>query len=525
MQKIYFSFQSYKSSQSFFPDKKIVVYVTGVRQWWNKGEGHEIALEFNSPKIPKIIKTTPEDKGRNVPQKTNIVLNTDAPLGDFVNWEFEITPTVNFTAKYDNSGKKITLELAEDLIQDGEYVVKAFRTPRSYEVKNDKDVEVGETQDAANFTFATVTTPLIKSYSPKGNGAIASKPLTVVFAEEMDKTSVESGFSISPATEGTKSWTNEKTLVFTPTGGFKKDTSYTVTFAQGLISKFGGTTDKSIVLKFKTLGRVAVSSISPVSGSYGKDPNTTNITVTFNQEVDHASAQAHFSISPKVSGTFGWSGNSLIYYTAKKLGYSTKYSIRLSSGIKTVYGLDSNKTYGYTFTTKDNLFLLPVPYYGQQETFSCNLAATRMALAFKGVYVSESTIRNWIGIGQNPNADWVSHYGVHSGPIASFISRYRRTSVKHGWDVVSLAREVEAGHPVILWWYNRYSRPATTFSLPGGYTGYRGMHSEVVRGFKGSSSNPTGFYTNDPWRGHLYYSRSSFVSNWAYMGYTAVVVY
>ena len=52
------------------------------------------------------------------------------------------------------------------------------------------------------------------------------------------------------------------------------------------------------------------------------------------------------------------------------------------------------------------------------------------------------------------------------------------------------------------------------------------MHSEVVVGFKGSVDNPSVIIVNDPWRGRLYYSRSTFEWNWRRsFNNTAVVVY
>lgn len=512
-------------SVSIFPDQRVVVYVTGVKQWWMWGEGHEISVEFFSPKTPIIVETNPSKNGRNVPTKADIELHTDAPLGDFVKWDFELKPEVPFKVVYSNLNKKITLELEEELIQDGAYSLKVYRTSRSYKVPSGGDLEVGETEEAANFKFFTVSTPLVKSWSPKGDGVLVSNPLKVVFADNMDKASVEANFKLTPTMTGKVSWTDDKTFVFTPDGGFKKETSYAVSFAKAMKNAYGGLTSKDIALKFKTIGKVAVSGFSPVSGSYNRDPKSTNIAVSFNQEVDHASAQAHFTISPKPAGSFAWKGNTMYYYTAGKLAYSTKYTVRITAGVKTKYGLNSNRSFAYSFTTRNQIFTLNIPYYHQGGTFNCNLAAARMALAYRRVYVSESQIKSWIGVGRNPNADWVDHYGVHAGPVAGFISRYRRTSVKYGWNIASLAREIEKGNPVIVWWYNRYSRPAGRFTLSGGYTGYKGMHSEVVRGFVGSSSSPVTFYTNDPWRGRLTYSASGFRSNWAYMGYVAIVVY
>ncbi|MBN2100382.1 Ig-like domain-containing protein [Candidatus Dojkabacteria bacterium] len=512
--------------ESIYPDREVVVYVVGMRQWWGGGKSHEHSIEFRSPEIPDVDKIIPDNEAENVPVDSEVEVYYDAPVGDFVDLTYVVEPEVKFEVKNGEEKNKHTVKFFDGLDQDETYSIEIYRTPRSYDVDHkDKAIKVGDTEKLEEITFRTVTTPLIKEYKPKGNGVLADSDIEVVFDQEMDQPSVEDNFVIEPDTDGEISWKDEKTFVFSPKEDLKKETDYKITFKKGILSKYSGEIDEDIVIKFKTIGRVAVASMSPVSGSAGHDPKTVNVVIEFNQEVDHASAQQHFSISPRVSGTFGWDGNKLIYYTAGKLNFSTRYTVTLSSGIKTVHGLDSNKAFSYYFITKDNIFALNVPWYKQQESFTCNLAAARMALAYRGVYVSESQIKSAIGIGGNPNANWVSGYGVHWGPVAGYISNYRQVSIKSGWNSVELAKEVEKGNPVIVWWYNRYSQPPGPFTLDSGATGYMGMHSEVVRGFIGSSSNPSSFMTNDPWRGRLTYSRAGFESTWAYLGYIAVVVY
>jgi uncharacterized protein YvpB len=165
-----------------------------------------------------------------------------------------------------------------------------------------------------------------------------------------------------------------------------------------------------------------------------------------------------------------------------------------------------------------------LPWYGQQETFTCNIAATRMALAYYGIYRSESQIKASIGTGLDPNANWVAGYGVHSVPIASYISNYRSVDRRSGMTLKDLTTAVDNGDPVIAWVYNRHSTPYGSFTLEGGYTGYKGMHSEVVRGYIGDPNNPTHILVNDPWRGRLTYSASGWLSIWSYLGYTGVIV-
>lgn len=512
--------------ESIYPGRKVVVYVVGKKTPWSNGKQHEESLEFRSPDIPEVESISPSNDSKNVPVDKSIEVNFDSDLGKFVDIEYEIAPEVEFEiSDLEENKDKQNLKFNNELSQDQKYNLKIFRTLRSYRVDNNENIEVGEREKIEEINFETVTTPLVDKYSPKGNTVRADSVIEVVFDNEMKIESVEEKFSITPETEGDISWKDKKTFVFTPSQDLKKETEYKVVFEKGLLNEHSGETNEKIEIKFSTVGRVKVAGFSPANGSYGIDPSAANVVVTFNQEVDKESAQQKFSISPSVNGSFGWNGNQMTYFTAGKLAYSTRYRVSVGKGVKTVYGIDSEQDFSSSFVTKDQIITLGVPYYSQQEMFSCNIAAARMALAYRGVYVSESQIKSGVGVGQNPNADFVPGYGVHAGPIASYMGRYRNVSLKSGWDVTSLAREVEAGNPVIVWWYNRYSRPSGAFSLPGGYTGYNGMHSEVVYGFSGNTSSPNYFYTNDPWRGRLTYSNAGFRSTWAYMNYTAIVVY
>ncbi len=513
--------------ESFFPGQKIVVYAVGLRARWGEETLHEQAVEFYSPKIPNILSTSPQDGGENVLTDAKIVVNFDAPLGKFVETKFLVTSEADFTLA--TADESQTLEFKEPLKQNQTYTVTAYRTLRSYRVQDNENLVVGETEEIGRTTFRTVSAPFVEDYQPKETTARSDAVIRIVFGQAMDQASVEERFKLNPEVVGQLRWENDRTLVFSPENALPKETRYEIRLEQGITTMYGGVTKEDLVLSFETVGKVGVQGFSPLPHSSGVDPTKVDVVVEFNQEVDRFSAQQHFSLSPQVSGSFRWEGNKMIYATAGKLSYSTRYDVLIASGVKTVYGLDSAEEFRSSFTTKSETFTLNVPQYYQDprtETFNCNLVAVKMALAYRGITVSQEEIKNGLGVGQNPDADWVGGYGVHVGPVAEYLeSKGVRFAVKTGWNVVALAQEVERGNPVILWWYNRWSKPMGTQTLPGGYTGYNGMHSEVVRGFVGSSGNPSYLLTNDPWRGQLTYSQSLFNSTWAYLNYTAIVVY
>ena len=121
-----------------------------------------------------------------------------------------------------------------------------------------------------------------------------------------------------------------------------------------------------------------------------------------------------------------------------------------------------------------------------------------MVLGYKGISSSESSIKSSVGIGQNPDSDWVEEYGVHWGPISSYISsRGVSNSIKRGWNLTAALEEVKKGHPTLLYMYNGYTQPKGAFTLDGGYTEYKGMHPEILVGYVGTPSNPVQIKVQD----------------------------
>ena len=70
--------------------------------------------------------------------------------------------------------------------------------------------------------------PSIISALPSSSDIALSEDIQIVFDMPMNKSSVESAFSINPNVQGTFSWT-ENTLLFNPVQGFGYNTVYTVT--------------------------------------------------------------------------------------------------------------------------------------------------------------------------------------------------------------------------------------------------------------------------------------------------------
>ena len=215
--------------------------------------------------------------------------------------------------------------------------------------------------------------------------------------------------------------------------------------------------------------------------------------------------------------------------------FDLEFSFRLSSS---VLGQESKKVI-VAPTVK-----LAVPAYLQQHTLSCEVATLRMALAFRGITVSEEELLTKVGVDPTPHRGNVwgdpyqrfvgnvngtqmkDGYGVYWGPIARVAGDYRAAASFEGWTIDKLTREIQNGNPVVVWTYAGGGRP-TSWKTPEGKDIYavRDEHTVLVVGFVGQPGNPTQIIVNDPLIGKVYWSRAIFDKKWKIFGNSGVVVY
>ncbi len=63
-----------------------------------------------------------------------------------------------------------------------------------------------------------------------------------------------------------------------------------------------------------------------------------SLEIVFSEPVDHAAAEAAFSIAPAVPGTFSWSGTTMVFTPARRLPLESSFSVSLAPGITDLAG-------------------------------------------------------------------------------------------------------------------------------------------------------------------------------------------
>lgn len=531
--------------QTYLPDQRIVIYIIGARRLFINGENHELALNFFSPKPPEVLSTTPKDQETSFPREDAIKVLLNKSNLYLTNWTYSMEPNIELELANQFSSV-LELKPKTALDADTQYKITLNRTSIQYDVENKAVLDQAEAPDYTySFTFKTLKEPFVEEFAPQGTGIHEDAAIAVKFTLPMNQQSVESHFSIDPKIEGTFKWADMNSFTYTPKDKLPKGTKYNIKFEKGIESIDQGPTYRDLNYSFETVGAIKISAIDPANANNRVAENSP-IRVSFDQEVDKVSAQNSFEITPGVAGSFSWDNNTLVYSPNAPLSFNQTFTVTLHKNMSAIYGQPLAEDYTFSFTVRGQEVIIGgIPQiYQPYGSFSCNVYAGIMGLAYKGYNLNASQLisetgynpnqvnGNWAG---NPykeyvgNADGSWGYGIYWTALQEpFNNRGINTQIIQGWNKYSLAATIINGNPVIIWRYNgessNYDKDWT--AADGTYIhGINGQHGGIVIGVRGSTTNPEAFLVNDPWYGQTWYDADYVDYTWSRMNRTAMVIY
>lgn len=323
-----------------------------------------------------------------------------------------------------------------------------------------------------------------------------------------------------------------------------------------------------------------VTSIDPFNQTQGVDLSSSLI-IKFDKPVKRQ--MLIHSIVPKVYGEWKFEDSliknhmfrTLVFTPAVDFKQNTQYQVKIENIISPPgVGLPGNFSFGFKTTaissekisqnetqsenstefqlsasllaqTEPKITLLDIDLDWQDNRLSCEAASLKMALAGKGVYVSEDDIMEKIGYDSTQRQQDVwgdpfeafvgdidgkicdTGYGVHWGPVASAANNWREGEAFSDWNLKNLIKEITSGNLVIVWGTLPVEtlRECSWYTLKGRYIKtFKETHVRLVVGFIGEAENPSEIILNDPLSGRLYWSTSYFLANWKAFGYSGVVI-
>lgn len=247
------------------------------------------------------------------------------------------------------------------------------------------------------------------------------------------------------------------------------------------------------------------------------------ITIIASNDIDPKSLEDAFSITPEVLGKFSVHGRVATFTPSKDLDPATNYTVTIDSRFKDMNGISLTKPVVENFETNPAVHILSVPYYRQIYSRSCEAAALRMALAYRGVIVNDLEIVKAAGY-KPRNPDWVKKiwddpyemfvgfiggenlgYGMYASALQKALNYYDyEGQVLIKPTMQEIAQEVLNNNPVVIWGYISGTTPRMSYF----YTEdgkrvpvYSNEHARTVVGVVGDATDPIGFYINDPLNG------------------------
>ena len=500
----------------------------------------EFIFTFTTEDLPSIVSVAPATSDK-IRADTFWRVELDKANDQLVEYEFRFNPAIELAATLSDDKKVYTLTPTAALSQGQEYALDILQKNIRYLFGTDTAARQEEAKSVWQGKWQVREAPGLLEFKPQGQGVTLKQEIQITFSENIDFDSFKESVSISPAAKGRWQSSDYKTVTFVP-AGFTEDTTYTVVLKKGLKTYNGGYLEEESTHSFSTVGPVKVSQFSPSDQSQGFGVSN-SVRITFNQAVDHFSAQSKFEISPSSDGDFQWDGLTLIFQPKAPLSFNTSYTVTIRQGVNGQSGYTLAQDQSATFTTELSVTKLSVAFHRQEHNLSCEVATLVMALAYRGINVSEETLINAIGFDPTPKKDGVwgnphlafvgdidghqpsTGYGVYWQPIATAAQKYRTARWFTGGQLADITAEIKKGNPVIFWGTaGSGSRIDWKTSQGGNVVAVNGEHTRVVTGFIGSADNPTKIITLDPLSGEKYFTQSAFLSNWAVLGNSGVVV-
>lgn len=466
----------------------------------------------------------------------------DRAIDATATFSFSLEPDGIVTAALGPDSRTYLLTPSSCLRQGATYTVHAWRQI-TLSSADGLTSYTSDREDVASLPVTTASEPQLVSVTPNGASVpLATSQIVLTFADAMPPDDILQHIVLEPPLAGQWSWQDDRHLMFAATEPLREATIYRVTIPAGTTSVNGGRLVNDLVATFATIGPIPVPSVTPSNGTKGYTTSG-HVRLTFGQPIDQQSVAAAFSLNPEVDGDITWQGTTMEFVPRKPFAHNATYTIQLAAGVTGPGSLPSTATLTSVFTTETSRVVLSIPLDYQDQALSCEAAALKMALAGKGVTVSERDIMNLVGYDRTPHRGNVwgdpdsafvglitgkqntTGYGVNWGPIAKAARQWRPATAFSGWKPAQLSAEIAKGNPVVIWGVvgKAYADPWKT---PSGKTvkAWKGEHVRTVVGYIGPVDAPTAFVINDPYVGRITWTTATLTSNWATFGNSGVLV-
>ena len=145
---------------------------------------------------------------------------------------------------------------------------------------------------------------------------------------------------------------DDRMAEFIPDNVLDYSTGYTLTVTTDIIDFEGTALDDKHIYHFETLAPPTDKPVLVSKSPQGTDvPVNSTVIVSFNRDMDRASVESSFSITPDIVGNYSWDNRTLIFTPSTPLQYETTYGVIIDSVASDEDGNHLDKSYPWYFTT------------------------------------------------------------------------------------------------------------------------------------------------------------------------------
>ncbi len=293
------------------------------------------------PILPIVLSRRTDENGAGL-RRPDIVLHFNRAMDQAsVAAALTVRPATSFTLSWANSGVDLHLAPERPLAPDTHLTFALARTAR--------DLEGNALARAENWSYhATDVVASIVTPDLPGPNA----PIVMILNYDLQAWSVERAFSLTPAVPGRSVYDEQHdVLTFTPSVTLTAGVDYTWRIDRPLWDSADQPMQVDLSGRFET---APLAQFTPTNGDSAAHL-AQGVTMRFIEDVDPASVEAAFSITPATPGTLRWDDPRTLVFTPTGgfFAASTHYTVRLDSSVRLAGGRSGlAKSVGVTFVTE-----------------------------------------------------------------------------------------------------------------------------------------------------------------------------
>jgi hypothetical protein len=180
--------------------------------------------------------------------------------------------------------------------------------------------------------------------------ALTTSSIEVDFSEPVDQPSAEAAFAISPAVDGSISW-SASSLTFTPAARLPLRTAFEVSIGPGIRDRAGNAMrDPPQPFEFETVGNPTVVATAPADAAADVALDVP-ITVDFSTLMDTASVEQAIRLAPTADIEVRWTRERLTIVPVASWEADRRYSLTIGIGARDQAGTPLEQPFRLSFTT------------------------------------------------------------------------------------------------------------------------------------------------------------------------------